>query len=135
MDIIKGVRIMANEQNLIPINQRTENEQREMRVRAGKKSGESRRRKKTIKEWLGEFSELPAPEEFLKKMRKIGYKGKDETFGALMAYQYMMYSIKGKPQYARMVLEMLGETQPQGQVVNNLPPSINVKFVGDDDGC
>ena len=125
---------MAKE-DLIPFTQRSKDEVKEMNRRGGIESGKTRRMKKSIREWLGEFSELPAPEEFLKKMRKIGYKGKDETFGALMAYQYMMYSIKGKPQYARMVLEMLGETQPQGQVVNNLPPSINVKFVGDDDGC
>lgn len=40
---------MANEENLIPMDERTENEQREIARKGGKKSGEARRRKKDMK--------------------------------------------------------------------------------------
>ena len=43
---------MANEKNLIPINQRTKSEQREYRSKGGKKSGEVRRQKKKMKETM-----------------------------------------------------------------------------------
>lgn len=43
---------MANEQNLIPLNQRTKEEQREITSAGGKASGEARRRRKTLKEEL-----------------------------------------------------------------------------------
>lgn len=39
---------MANDENLIPINSRTTNEAREISSKGGKKSGESRRRKRDM---------------------------------------------------------------------------------------
>lgn len=46
---------MANEQNLIPFDQRTENEQREIRSKGGKASGQSRREKKLFKDLFKEM--------------------------------------------------------------------------------
>lgn len=43
---------MANEQNLIPMNERTMSEQRAIATAGGKASGESRRKRKTLKEEL-----------------------------------------------------------------------------------
>ena len=43
---------MANEKNLIPLNKRTKNEQREIAKKGGIKSGETRRNKKTLREEL-----------------------------------------------------------------------------------
>ena len=43
---------MANEQNLIPFNERTESEHRAIAIAGGKASGESRRARKTLKEEL-----------------------------------------------------------------------------------
>lgn len=43
---------MANEQNLIPFDKLTENEQRKIASAGGKASGEARRRRKTLKEEL-----------------------------------------------------------------------------------
>lgn len=40
---------MANDENLIPINSRTTNEAREISSKGGKKSGESRRRKRDMR--------------------------------------------------------------------------------------
>lgn len=43
---------MANEKNLIPLNERTKREQRAIASAGGKASGEARRRRKTLKEEL-----------------------------------------------------------------------------------
>ena len=41
---------MPNEKNLIPFTERTESEAREISAKGGKKSGETRRRKRTMKQ-------------------------------------------------------------------------------------
>ena len=43
---------MANEKNLIPFNKRTESERRKIAKQGGKKSGEVRREKKTMRETI-----------------------------------------------------------------------------------
>ncbi len=50
---------MANEQNLIPFDKRTENEQREYAKKGGQKSGEVRRKRKAIKEQMNMLLSLP----------------------------------------------------------------------------
>lgn len=50
---------MANEQNLIPFNKRTKNEQREYARKGGKKSGEVRRERKAMKEQAELLLSLP----------------------------------------------------------------------------
>lgn len=51
---------MPNEKNLIPVNKRTKNEQREITSKGGKKSGESRRRKKSMKQVMNMLLQMPA---------------------------------------------------------------------------
>ncbi len=51
--------MMANEQNLIPWNRRTENEQREYAKKGGQKSGEVRRQRKAMKEQAELLLSLP----------------------------------------------------------------------------
>lgn len=48
-----------NDGNLIPITQRSESEQREMRSKGGKNSGETRRRKKSMRSVMRELMALP----------------------------------------------------------------------------
>lgn len=50
---------MANEQNLIPWNERTESEQREYAKKGGIKSGEVRRQRKAMKEQMSMLLALP----------------------------------------------------------------------------
>lgn len=50
---------MAGEDNLIPLNQRTKEEQREIASKGGKASVEARRRKKTMRENLEILLSLP----------------------------------------------------------------------------
>ena len=48
-----------NEHNLIPFSERSESEARELGSKGGKKSGESRRRKKTMKQVMSELLSMP----------------------------------------------------------------------------
>ena len=50
---------MANEQNLIPFNQRTESEQREIQSMGGVASGTARRRKRALKDAADLYMSLP----------------------------------------------------------------------------
>ena len=50
---------MANEENLIPIQNRTTSEAREISAKGGKKSGEARRRKKDMKAKMKLLLSLP----------------------------------------------------------------------------
>ena len=50
---------MANEQNLIPWNKRTESEQREYAKKGGQKSGEVRRQRKAMREQMEMLLSLP----------------------------------------------------------------------------
>ena len=49
---------MANEKNLIPFDERTKNEQREIERQGGIASGIARREKKTVQKILGDFLDL-----------------------------------------------------------------------------
>ncbi|MEE0931266.1 MAG: hypothetical protein UIM53_09720 [Acutalibacteraceae bacterium] len=51
---------MPNEKNLIPINKRTKKEQREIVSKGGKRSGEVRRRKKSMKQVMDMLLQMPA---------------------------------------------------------------------------
>ena len=51
---------MANEDNLIPFSERTESEQREIQSKGGKKSGEARRKKKSMKQVMDILLQMPA---------------------------------------------------------------------------
>ena len=51
---------MANEENLIPFSERSESEAREMGSKGGKKSGEARRKKKSMKQVMDMLLEMPA---------------------------------------------------------------------------
>lgn len=50
---------MANEKNLVPINERTKSEQREIASAGGKASGKARRRKKNLKQKMQLLLSLP----------------------------------------------------------------------------
>ena len=52
---------MANAENLVPFDERTESEQREIRSKGGKASGETRRRKKAMRQAASMLLNTPVP--------------------------------------------------------------------------
>jgi hypothetical protein len=122
---------MANEQNLIPFDERSKSEARELGAKGGKASGEARRRKKTCRDFFMQLREMPVNDEkLIAAMKRAGFTNNDDlTYGAAMAMQTMIKAMKGNSQMMRLAYEMMGENQTQGVVVNSAPPEINVNFV------
>ena len=70
---------MANEKNLIPFDERTENEQREIARQGGIASGIARREKKTVQKILNDFLSTSAKDnpQVAKLAAKMGLKSDD----------------------------------------------------------
>ena len=68
---------MVNEKNLIPFDERTESEQREIARQGGIASGQARREKKTVQKILAELldTEIRKSPQFAKLAAKMGVDG------------------------------------------------------------
>lgn len=102
---------MANEENLIPFTERTEEEQRKLSRKGGIASGESRRQKATMKKTL---------EMMLEETHKNGKTYKDNvTLGLIVG------AMKGNAQNYKTIVEMLGELQPSEEE----QPTLKIEIV------
>lgn len=118
---------MANEQNLIPWNKRTENEQREYARQGGQKSGEVRRKRKAMKEQMEMLLSLPFKQEKqLKFMKSLGIE--EEEIDNQMALMVAMYAkaLKGDVQAFNAIREVTQDDktinqEDRVQIVNDLP--------------
>lgn len=69
---------MANETNLIPMNERTKSEQRKIAQMGGIASGESRRRRKALRQSMNELLSLPVLNaKDREQLRQIGVETDD----------------------------------------------------------
>ena len=118
---------MANEQNLIPWNKRTENEQREYARQGGKKSGEIRRKRKAMKEQMEMLLSLPfKQEEQLNFMKSLGID--EEEIDNQMALMVAMYAkaLKGDVQAFNSIREVTQDDkhinkEDRVEIINDLP--------------
>lgn len=118
---------MANEQNLIPWNKRTENEQREYARKGGQKSGEVRRQRKAMKEQMEMLLSLPFKQEKqLKFMKSLGIE--EEEIDNQMALMVAMYAkaLKGDVQAFNSIREVTQDDkhinkEDRVEIINNLP--------------
>lgn len=101
---------MANESNLIPLDKRTKEEQREICSNGGKASGVARRRKRSLKEAADLFLSLPVSD--TKSWNKIAKQGVDpEDIDNQMAIiiGLSMKAAKGDSKAAKVLFDLLGE--------------------------
>ena len=101
---------VSNEKNLIPFNQRTEEEQRRIQSAGGIASGISRRRKRSLKEAADLYLSLPVADQ--KKWNAISRQGVDpEDIDNQMAViiGLTQRAMKGDAKAAKVVLDLLGE--------------------------
>jgi len=68
---------MANEKNLIPANKRSLSEARENGRKGGLKSGEARRKKKSMKQAMNLLLSLPVSDEYKEAIERYGLDEKD----------------------------------------------------------
>ncbi len=75
---------MANEHNLVPMNQRTESERREIGKAGGIASGKSRRRTQSMKAIAKRILAMPAPEDITAELMQRGFEREECTLQLLM---------------------------------------------------
>lgn len=100
--------------NLIPMNERTKDEQREIATAGGKASGESRRRKRTLREIAEMLAErkvnMPMPDGSTEEM----------TYdAALIQSMYQRAVAKGDTKAATFIAKVLGEIEDKHVVEGN----------------
>lgn len=118
---------MANEQNLIPFNKRTEKEQREYAKKGGQRSGEVRRQRKAMKEQMEMLLSLPFKQEKeLKFMKSLGIE--EEEIDNQMALMVAMYAkaLKGDVQAFNSIREVTQDDkhinkEDRVEIINDLP--------------
>ena len=102
---------MKGHENLIPFDQRTEEEQRAIRSKGGKASQKKQRENRTIRECMKILAALPCKAGKLKeRINEAGIEDEAITNGMAVAFTTMMNATKN-PAFARVLFEMLGENE------------------------
>ena len=103
---------MSNEKNLIPFNERTESEQREIAQKGGIASGAARRRKRSMRQAADYYLSLPETDR-----RRVNAMLRDQTdpedVDNQMSVGIAEQAKRGNPQAAAVLLKMLGEETVQ----------------------
>lgn len=105
---------MANEENLIPNEERTPSERRENARKGGIASGKARRRKRSMKEAADLFLSLPVSDKrkFNKAARRY-VDVEDIDNQMLMIMGLVDAATDGDARAARVVIDMIGESTPR----------------------
>ena len=101
---------MPGEDNLIPINERTTEEQREIQSAGGRASGAARRRKRALKEAADLYLSLPVSER--KRWNALAKKGvapEDIDNQMAMIVGLTDAAADGDARAGRLILDILGE--------------------------
>ena len=112
---------LRGEENLIPFSKRSKEEAREQGRIGGKASGESRRRKRSLKEAADLFLSLPVTDtETFNAMVRAGVNPEETDYQMAVIVGLTMKAIKGDAKAAKTVIDLLGESatdnQPQQEI-------------------
>lgn len=101
---------MANEQNLIPFNKRTESEARESAKKGGQKSGEVRRQRKAMKDTMKMLLDLKLPESDGKEQLKLmGIEEDELNIQTAILTNQVQKALEGNLESAKFVRDTAGE--------------------------
>ena len=101
---------MANgTDNLVPLSERTKEEQREIARKGGRASGKARRKKRTAKETARMILNLPAPESAAELMRQYNIADADCTNMTFLIAKMIQLAQDGDIKAAQFVTDILGE--------------------------
>lgn len=101
---------MANEKNLIPANKRSLSEARENGRKGGLKSGEARRKKKSMKQVANYLLSLPVVEELQEEMIQSGIAVDETDNQTALVFSMMQRAIKGNVTAAQFIADITGST-------------------------
>ncbi len=100
---------MPNERNLIPMEQRTPEEAREMGRKGGRASGVSRRRKKSLREAADLYLSLPvADRRMWNKISREGVDPEDIDNQMAMVVGLTQRAIRGDAKAAKIIVDLIG---------------------------
>ena len=100
---------MPNEQNLIPFDERTESEQREIRSAGGQASGVSRRRKKSLREAAELYLSLPvADKRTWNRLARDGVEPEDVDNQMAIIAGLALKAMKGDSKAAKVLFDLIG---------------------------
>lgn len=128
---------MANKENLKSLKERTTSELREIARKGGKKSGETRRNKKTMREALEILMfDVEVDEAAKDKLRNAGIDEKDFNNQMLITMGLMKKAREGDVQAYNAICSMIGEKPAEkidvnGDLFNNIRV---VEDIADDTG-
>ena len=109
---------MPNEQNLIPMDQRSQSEARELGREGGRASGESRRRKKSLKEAAELYLSLPVSDKRAwNKLAKDGVAPEDVDNQMAIIAGLTIKAVKGDAKAAKLLFDLIGDQGGDGDEV------------------
>lgn len=98
-----------NEQNLIPFNERSESEVRELNAKGGKASGAARRRKKDMKQKMKALLELPAAANDREQLEALGISPDDMDNEMVLVMSMFLSAAQGDTKAFDRVIQILGK--------------------------
>lgn len=107
---------MPNEKNLIPMDQRSKSEARELGRNGGIASGVSRRRKRSLKEAADLYLSLPVTDRRVwNKIARKGVDPEDIDNQMAMIIGLTMAATAGDAKAAKVIVDLLGEDAHSGE--------------------
>ena len=107
---------MPNEKNLIPMDQRSKSEARELGRNSGIASGVSRRRKRSLKEAADLYLSLPVSDRRVwNKIARKGVNPEDIDNQMAMIIGLTMAATAGDAKAAKVIVDLLGEDAHSGE--------------------
>ncbi|HIS50060.1 MAG TPA: stress-induced protein [Candidatus Gallacutalibacter pullistercoris] len=101
---------MANEKNLVPFDERTESEQREIASAGGKASGKARRRKKNLKQKMQLLLSLPAADNDQAELSAMGVDPEDMDNEMVLVKALFLAAAEGDTKAFDRIQDVLGKS-------------------------
>ncbi len=101
---------MANEKNLVPFDERTESEQREIASAGGKASGKARRRKKSMKQKMQLLLSLPAADNDQAELSAMGVDPDDMDNEMVLVKALFIAAAAGDTRAFDRIQDVLGRS-------------------------
>ena len=101
---------MANEKNLVPFDERTESEQREIASAGGKASGKARRRKKSLKQKMQLLLSLPAADNDQAELSAMGVDPDDVDNEMVLVKALFIAAAAGDTRAFDRIQDVLGRS-------------------------
>lgn len=116
---------MANEQNLKPFSAESVNEARESGARGGRKSGETRRRKKALRESIEEMMQKAVKDEkYRDYLLAIGVKKKAPSNQDAIVASMMLRALEGSERAFELLRDTMGEKPAEKVELNTIEINI-----------